>query len=114
MSSTRKKHKVFVYGTLRPRGVTATHYVEGFGLFNYYDRFPYIQEGEGTVYGNLVEVTDRQLKEFDRIEGIAHGLFKRETVLVTGLGHAEDSTAFVYVAGNVAPLRIQSGDWTIR
>lgn len=116
MSSTRKKHKVFVYGTLRPKGVEATHCIDGWQLFNYYDRFPYIKQGEGSVVGTVVEVTDRQLKEFDLIEGIAHGLFKRVSVEAFVIQRfpspvREGVKAFVYMAGNITPAAIQSGDW---
>jgi gamma-glutamylcyclotransferase (GGCT)/AIG2-like uncharacterized protein YtfP len=113
LSSTRKKHKVFVYGTLRPKGVEATHSIDGWLLYNYHGRFPYILPGSGVVHGNIVEVTDKQLREFDHIEGIAHGLFIRQTVRAFARSHAaaDDCEAFVYVAGNLVPQPIQSGDW---
>lgn len=85
-------------------------------MYNYYDRFPYIQQGEGSVVGTVIEVTDKQLKDFDHIEGIAHGLFKRVTVNAYLIPRypspvKEGVKAFVYMAGNINPPAIQSGDW---
>lgn len=113
------KHKVFVYGTLRPEGMEATHCINGFVLFDYYKRFPYIVRASGQeseyetyVYGNLLDVSDKVLSDFDRIEGIKHGLFERIEVDVYELNSDADAVkAFVYVEKGLLPKRIMSGDW---
>lgn len=113
----RKKYKVFVYGTLRPKGAESTHVVAGYTMFNYYNRFPYLVEtgADEEIVGNILEVTAKELDALDHIEGIADGLFKR---VVTEAIDLEDTGAatevFMYVAGNICPPIIQSGDWLNR
>jgi len=113
-------NKLFTYGTLR-QGTAATHYLSGYKLFNYYDKFPYIQrtgDSHDFVKGNVVELTDKELAECDRYENIAKGLYTREQVEVYALGErngdvAAESTQ-VYVALDIAPQPIASGDWYAR
>lgn len=112
----RKKlvHKVFVYGTLRPHGAAVTHLLMGYSMYNYYDKFPYIVPNEDDiVFGNIVEVDDKGLKEFDHIEGVKQGLYVRESVKAQVLSSSEEKyvDAFVYVAKDIAPTYIPSGDW---
>lgn len=113
---SKPKHKVFVYGTLRPEGVAPTHELYDFTMYNYFDRFPYLvyEDGRSIVRGVIVEVSDKQLKEMDRYENVKSGLFKREEVTVQDLATAEEIEAFVYVAGNIHPPVIESGDWFSR
>lgn len=109
------KHKVFVYGTLRPEGVAATHELSDFTMYNYFNRFPYIVFEDGTgVDGVILEVTDKELKEMDRYENVKSGLFIRIQVTVQDLATAEEIEAFVYVAGTIHPPVIESGDWFSR
>lgn len=109
---SRKTHKVFVYGTLRPEGVAPTHELYDYTMYNYHERFPYlVAEESGTVVGVVVEVTDKELREMDRYENVKSGLFKRMEVVVQSIKTGEDVEAFVYVAGNIHPPTIPSGDW---
>ena len=110
------KHKVFVYGTLREEFSEATHLINDYGMYNYHDRFPYIIKEEGTdsqVVGNLLMVDDKGLDHLDRYEGVDRGLYTREPVEVFPLanGEQEQDMAWVYVAGNIAPPKIESGNW---
>lgn len=110
------KHKVFVYGTLRglAKQSEATHTLTNYAMYDY-GRFPYIVEDENgddsEVLGNVIEVTEKELKELDRYEGVERGLYTRNTVEV----HDDSGVAvkcFVYVAtNNIHPRRIESGDW---
>lgn len=113
--------KLFVYGTLRDKGSAPTHFINGYDMYDYYGRFPYIQPTVGDrcfhsrVYGNLVEVTASKLKLFDKYEGIKTGLFTRQEVPVFAIDNViTPVTAYVYVAGNIAPPVIDSGDWLRR
>lgn len=110
------KHKVFIYGTLRQEFSEPTHLIYEYGMYNYHDRFPYIIKEEGTdseVVGNLLMVDDKELDHLDRYEGVDRGLYTRKQVEVFSLptGEAEEDLAWVYVAGNIAPPKIESGDW---
>lgn len=110
------KHKVFIYGTLRQEFSEATHLISGYGMYNYHDKFPYIIKEEGAdsqVVGNLLMVDDKGLDQLDRYEGVGSGLYTREQVEVFSLEEGEwsEELAWVYVAGNIAPPKIESGDW---
>lgn len=116
-ANVSKKHKVFVYGTLRPRGVAATHVLDGYRMHDY-GKFPYIILDENDcreVLGNVIEVTDRQLQGLDHIEGVERGLFKRIVEFVYPINSAftceDEVEVFVYVADNIVPPVISSGDW---
>lgn len=119
--STRK-HKVFVYGTLR-NSHAATHRLEGYNLYKFEGgTFPFpsvrrAQEGQATgVLGNLLTVSDAELAELDLYEGIEAGLYTRETVRVQEIGIAGSNIeAYVYVGTDlIFPPQIQSGDWASR
>lgn len=112
-----KKHKVFVYGTLRPKDedgdyVDATHFLSGYAMYNYLGKFPYIEDEAGmAVVGNVIEVDDKQLAQLDRYEGVPNNLYSRIEVDVESLDFAgNDITAWVYIADEIS-LRVPSGDW---
>lgn len=109
------KHKVFVYGTLRPEGEEPTHEIYGYTLYNYFDRFPYVvqdlMELTEPVVGVVLEVDDKELKAMDKYESVHTGLFKRETTYAYNLSTEEEEEVFIYVAGNIHPSIIESGDW---
>lgn len=113
----KNKHKVFVYGTLRPRDeegnyVEATHFLADFGMYNYLGKFPYIEEQLGSmVAGNIIEVDDLKLAQLDRYEGLPNNLYARIEVTVEPFDGGGDVEAWVYVADEIS-LRIPSGDWT--
>jgi len=106
------KHKVFVYGTLRYLANPATHFLYGFNMFDT-GKFPFIKPGHGIVYGNVIEVSDNDLKELDLYESVASGLYTRETVRAQEVASGNEVECFVYVAGPcLLPKRIiPSGDW---
>src|SRR5690606_18818560 len=110
-----KKHKVFVYGTLRPDGEEPTHEIYDYTLYNYFDKFPYVVQeiiGIGEpVLGVVLEVDDKELKAMDKYESVHTGLFKRETTYAYNLSTGEEEDVFIYVAGNIHPSIIESGDW---
>jgi gamma-glutamylcyclotransferase (GGCT)/AIG2-like uncharacterized protein YtfP len=112
------RHKVFVYGTLRPKGAQATHVLYDYAMYNYYDKFPYITASFGNdddcVYGNVLSVSKAQLDRLDEIEGVARGLYSRETVEIKDIETKEMMTAFVYVGQEIVPALITSGDWLDR
>lgn len=107
-------HRVFVYGTLRPKGKKATHMLMWHALWDM-GKFPAaVSTGKinDVVYGNIITVTDSQLKGLDYYEGIDSGLYTRQELMVyTKDEKQQDGVAFVYVAGNVMPELIESGDW---
>jgi gamma-glutamylcyclotransferase (GGCT)/AIG2-like uncharacterized protein YtfP len=112
------KHKVFVYGTLRPHATPGgwTHSLMGYMMYDY-GRFPFItKELSGVVRGEIIEVTDKQLKELDKYENTASGLYTRETVSVLTrreLGFGDVDDVFVYVGNEkqLIPQRVTSGNW---
>lgn len=113
-------HKVFVYGTLRPKDSTgnyieASHRVGDYLMYNYYDKFPYILPDESdmnnVVYGNLLEVDDAELSRMDRYEGVASGLYNRVKETVVSVREGSSTEAWVYVGGSIAPPVVESGDW---
>ena len=114
---TTKKHKVFVYGTLREHGVPATHVLWGYVMYNYGDKFPYIIPSEGRfaepteVFGNIREVNDEELAQLDRYEGVDRGLYKRVKVTAEHLYEDEADEAWTYVGDDIADEMIESGDW---
>ena len=110
------RYKVFTYGTLRPmKGgnyKTADAALEGYKMYNYGNRFPYILPDEnGTIRGNVVEVNDTELKRLDVYEGLETGLYKREEVKVFWEKEGW-ITAYVYVGNNIADQVVESGDWS--
>lgn len=113
-----KKHKLFVYGTLRQQpGEPAPWMLVGYKMYAYHNGnfpFPYITHTgspSDAVYGELVDVTAKQLKELDKYEGIERGLYTRETVTALRVRSVTEQTAFVYVERSLHPTHIPSGDW---
>lgn len=113
------KHKLFVYGTLRPKDKSGTivppsHHLHGYAMYDY-GRFPFIihtGNNADLVQGNLLTVSNRELKELDLYENVASGLYSREIVEVLGIHTIETIKAFVYVGNSqLVPARIKSGDW---
>ena len=114
-------NKLFVYGTLREPGVEATHCLYNYEMFDNGD-WPYIKpipeyvdsvDDSVDVYGCVINVSNKQLKELDKYERCDTGMFVRTAVDVYPVGdfNAESIKVFTYVAGNFLPQRIQSGDW---
>lgn len=114
-----KKQRVFVYGTLRTRGQPATHVLRA-DMFDSGSGYPFIKPGNGTVFGEIREVTATRLKEFDRYEGYNPKDEKRSLYLrVKATVHAIEATeqaspeeVWVYVAGPRFTYKpIAEGDW---
>src|SRR5690606_15831478 len=108
MNETKSKHKVWVYGTLRPKDeegniIPATHKLYGYAMYNY-GPFPYIEEKAGTytVVGNIIEVDDEQLEWLDVYEGTKKRLYKRATEVVEPIAGGSSVAAFVYVADEIS------------
>lgn len=117
---SNKKHRVFVYGTLRRAGA-ATHELRGHTLHlikasNF--PFPSIKRTSDygkRVLGNIIEVDDTELEELDSYEGVDDGLYTREVVVVHPLGSSDTVTAFAYYGSDqLFPPVIESGDWHSR
>jgi gamma-glutamylcyclotransferase (GGCT)/AIG2-like uncharacterized protein YtfP len=108
--------KIFVYGTLRPRGEEATHILSGFDLY-LYSWFPFIKPGKGSVKGNIKRVAEGDLPALDRYEGVPNGLYERIQVKVVNINKDKETKAWVYVPKKLLenddrefPI-INSGDW---
>lgn len=74
-------NKLFVYGTLRD-GKSPTAYIKGrLYLISW---FPGVVPGDDKIRGEVHEVTDQQLLDFDRYEGIVgdpkRDLYRRERI----------------------------------
>ena len=120
-----KNNYLFTYGTLRQER-EPTHFIYGYELYNYYDKFPYVvpalaydtgtaRRQELMVKGNLVQLSDQELKACDKYEGLENKLFKRVKVPVYSLQSLlPELRAFVYLADRIAPTRIESGDWFVK
>lgn len=110
---------VFVYGTLRKGGALhaslagAECLAEGTieaELFSADDRwFPLVRPGDGTVIGEVYEVTPTTLERLDFIEG--HPAFFERKLAEVDFGHGEMFRAWVYWGPNIPRTRIASGDW---
>lgn len=119
---TMNKHKVFVYGTLRPRAeegkyLPATHFLDGYMMYSV-GSFPYIvPSNDGTVLGTVVEVDDEKLAQLDYFEGVKNGLYERVELEVRSLQNhihpdrEHRTKAYVYVGGRVAHRAVVTGDW---
>lgn len=115
-----KKHKVFVYGTLR-ENKEATHFLPGYAMFlvdGAKFNFPFIQWmgdrllDEVGVEGNIIEVDDEGLAKLDKYEGIARGLYERKWVEVFDDSLNEAEEVWVYVGGpQLIYQYVESGDW---
>lgn len=110
-------HRVFVYGTLRPSDkegnyLPATHILHGYSMFNYFNKFPYIEPADYTsfVLGNVIEVGDKDLAKLDHYEGVHNNLYHRKRVAVVKKGEKQPQEVWTYVAGDIN-LRVESGDW---
>lgn len=108
------KHTVFVYGTLRD-GEEPTHFLPGYAMVAYQGRdfkFPYaVPSGEYDIVGNLVEVDDKGLEQFDVYENVRSGLFVRKEVEVVDIDTNDSTVAWVYIAGPSLFNIVESGNW---
>jgi gamma-glutamylcyclotransferase (GGCT)/AIG2-like uncharacterized protein YtfP len=107
--------KLFTYGTLR-EGAPATHVLPGHTLHRY-SWFPFVQPGDGQVMGNIRDVNEEELEEFDRYEGVPRGLYKRVEVTTVSLSKDKEVKAWIYLPDNllegdntIYPV-VNSGDW---
>jgi gamma-glutamylcyclotransferase (GGCT)/AIG2-like uncharacterized protein YtfP len=100
-SGRGKMHKVFVYGTLRDKhpnpllvGDSIWGHVINMG------RFPALisTSSELTIVGDVIEVSDRGLEEFDIYEGYPN--FYTREIVTTMAGHL----AWVYVLAGSTPI----------
>lgn len=115
------KHRLFVYGTLR-KGQLPTHKLPGYMMFAIPGKvfsFPVIQpypwdDRQPDVYGNILEVDDQNLADFDHYEGVERGLYVRENVVVYPLvsGPAAPEIVQAYIGGPALVRQpIPSGVW---
>lgn len=73
---------LFVYGTLKPiarqRGGHPAHVWGRMWENGSYPAMRLTQSGDGHLIAGLVfQVTDAELADFDRLEGVAHGWYRR-------------------------------------
>lgn len=120
----KTKHKIFVYGTLRPKDdegnfLPATHRLYGYIMYNYFDKFPYVLEDDVQpdsvhVVGNIIEVDDKQLAQLDRYEGVDRELYSRNRAfvyLIDGDDYRDNEVVYVYVGTGIQIPQVASGDW---
>ena len=110
-----KKHKIFVYGTLREEQ-EATHLLPYYMMLAYQGKdfsFPYIVEHpDRDVVGNVIEVDDKELDKLDIYENIRSGLYVRVEVEVLRIDNVDESDlVWVYIAGPSLFNVIENGDW---
>ena len=106
--------KLFVYGTLKNKigAIRATTK----GTLYSMGAFPaLVLRGDNIVYGEVIPTTPQELAQLDLYEGVAFGLYSRETIVVD----TEEGPigAYVYVAGPhlidscTDDNLIESGEW---
>ena len=109
-----KKHKVFVYGTLKRGYGNNKHYLSNatfLGKAMTKDRwsmigsraFPYLLERDEEGYhikGEVFAVSDSELRELDRLEGVPHH-YRKETIKVNYSDDLSEDTVTVYVKTHV-------------
>lgn len=120
MTDKKEKHKLFTYGTLRERGpsgvlLPATHVLWGYAMYNYYNKFPYIEKAGSRDYvvGNIIEVDDDDLAKLDVYEGVPNNLYSRISTAVESIDvdvSQKDEEVWVYVADEIS-LKVKQGDW---
>lgn len=82
-----------------------------------YGPFPYVvkvDDQDSVVYGEILLVDDVGLTKLDAYENVSSGMYTREKVDVMLLHGPREATivpAFMYVAGNIHPPLVPSGDW---
>ena len=112
-------HKVFVYGTLK-KGYPNHHHLQGLKFeeaeaegFNLHASayLPYAVPGNGTIKGELYEITDAELDELDRLEGHPRFYMRIRTSVRASLERIE---AWLYICPSAAryPI-IESGNWEV-
>ncbi len=118
--------KIFVYGTLKRghRNHNLLHTAEYLGRaaslgdsFSMYCNGSYpvlVRNGfrDQAVYGELYLVDDETLKALDWLEGVAHGLYKRESISLS----VEDSyetiaEAYFYCHETEGMTKVKDGNW---
>ena len=117
---TENLNAVFVYGTLRNSRV-ATHNIYDHVMYDYHGKFPFIVRASTTdaqvvrVKGNVIYVTDDELEQLDKYEGVDKGLYTREEVCaysIDGNPHLDVTDCYVYVATDLLrPKPVTTGDW---
>ena len=97
---------LFVYGTLKKghgnhaRFMSEAEYVgtgttdAKWGLADL-GAFPALTFGRLSVEGEVYRVTDSQLSEIDRLEGVAHGLYFRELIPINVNGEKVDCNTYI-------------------
>lgn len=116
MAKQKKRHKVFVYGTLRNNKENTTHTLYGYKMFVYPGRFdfPYLvhtRDLNDTVHGELLDVSDADLAKLDSYEGVDRGLYTRDTCLAISDADAAGTTAFLYMEVSLRHKEVPSGNW---
>lgn len=114
------RHKLFVYGTLRPSkewdAVLHGYVLRDYGKFPYITEDGYVYdelccaEFTNCVFGNVVEVSDEELEQLDIYEGVAKGYYSREKVIVLNKDF-DKVECWVYVGRSIHSPVIGSGDW---
>ena len=104
-----------MYGTLRPHHVVS-HHIVGYNLYAYLGGnfpFPFILPQAGNVVvGEVLEVTDTQLKQLDLYEGVDRGMYTRERTFAFPADDGPAIEVFVYVgSSSMLPPLVASGDW---
>lgn len=113
--------KIFTYGTLR-NGKEPTHKLPGYMMFAVQGKlfnFPVIQpypwtDSPPAVAGNVIEVSDEELQQLDKYEGVERGLYVRTEVVVYELGKsvAKPEIVQAYIGGPaLVNTPIPSGVW---
>ncbi len=103
MYPCRKRHFVFVYGTLK-KGERNHHLLQGCkgtkalapGMrVHCGPGYPYAIRGEGTAIGELYEVDEQTLKRLDELEG--HPEYYRRELTEVVLEDGKELTAWIYL-----------------
>ena len=75
---------IFVYGILKGRSGAKPARVVGYRLADMGSYPAAIPDPQGVIIGELIEVADETLKEFDRIEGHPDFYIRRDVIVETG------------------------------
>ena len=113
------KHIIAVYGTLIDRlGTGIDGVLDGHALLDTQNGFPVVlPRDKYSVNVQVCEVTDEKLRDLDRYEGVASGLYTREKARIWCVSLGKYVDAYIYIGGEMLKAREQrmevvpDGDW---
>lgn len=112
MTSEQELFPVFVYGTLRQTNITDRTIQGELWDLGAFPAAVNVGEGESLIHGEILWVTQPQLKRLDEYEGVGRGLYRRVST-VTNKG--EDVFVYEWNRDTIPPraMKLKTGKWIL-